>query len=394
MQWLEWLCCLVGERQYKRIAAGSGRSDSEFFLYFFYLKSKDAVMSAKITVQPSGHTFVMEEGETILEGALRSGLNMNYHCSNGSCGECKGRVISGELAECLHHDYVLSAADKAERRVLLCRARAGTDMTIEAGEAHGVEDIPVQTVETTVAKLEQPVEDIMILNLRTPRSSTLRFLAGQHVTLHVDGQNPRNKSIASCPCNGMMLQFHVHRTPGDPFSDFVFSGLKQRQKIRVEGPYGDFLLDEESVRPIIYIAFETGFAPVKSLIEHAIALEMPQPMQLYWIARSEQDHYMANYCRAWQDALDDFEFHSLVSAGSSPMVDSALAETGVPAGDLCSVEKGMLQAAAEVVADIDDISGYDVYVNGPENMLDQARAVLLQHGLSETRLFVDHVRRY
>lgn len=351
-------------------------------------------MSAKITIQPSGHQFVAEAGETILESALRAGLNMNYHCSNGSCGECKGRLLSGELAEVLHHDYVLSAQDKRDGKVLLCRARAATDLDIEAGEAHGVDDIPVQTLETQVAKLERPMEDVMVLHLRTPRSSTLRFLAGQHVTLHFDGMPPRNKSIASCPCNGMVLQFHVRRVAGDALSEYIFSQLKTRQKVRVEGPYGDFVLDEESERPLIFLAYETGFAPIKSLIEHAMALEQGQPMRLYWIARSEADHYLANYCRSWQDALDDFEFHSLVGVPHSPEVDAALQELGMDIDALPAVKRGMLQAAAQLVAEIPDLSAYDVYVNGPEAMLEPTRSLLRHHGLPETRMFVDHVRRF
>lgn len=351
-------------------------------------------MTARITVQPSGHEFVVEEGETLLEGALRSGLNMNYHCNSGSCGECRARVVSGQLGQRLHHDYVLSAVDKQNGVVLMCRTHAATDLVIEAGEAHGVEDIPEQSVETVVAKLERPVDDVMILHLRTPRSNTLRFLAGQYVTLHVGDLAPRSKSIASCPCNGMLLQFHVRRVAGDPFSDYVFNQLKPRQKIVVNGPYGHFQFDEESRRPVIFIAFETGFAPIKSLIEHAIALEQGQPMRLYWIAGCEADHYLSNYCRAWQDALDDFEFHSLVSRGPESWTSEGVQELEIPAETLGVVEQGMLQAAAQVVTEVPTLEDYDVYVNGAEAMLAPMRALLLRHGLPQDRLFIDHVRRH
>ncbi|HEY9150549.1 MAG: 2Fe-2S iron-sulfur cluster-binding protein [Gammaproteobacteria bacterium] len=351
-------------------------------------------MTAHITVQPSGHRFTVEEGETLLEGALRSGLNMNYHCNSGSCGECQARVLEGEPGRRLPHDHVLGETARQQGVVLLCRTHADTDLVIEAREAHGVEDIPQQAIDTQVAKLEQPVEDVMVLHLRTPRSRTLRFLAGQYVTLHIDGLAPRSKSIASCPCNGMMLQFHVRRVAGDPFSEHVFQHLKPRQKIRVEGPHGEFVWDENSRRPVIFIAFETGFAPIKSLIEHAIALEYDQPMRLYWIARDRDGHYLANHCRAWQDALDNFEYHPLVSHESPPWTDEVLEELALSMETLDPVARGMVQAAAQVVAELPALEGHDVYVNGAETLLSPLRGLLLRHGLPASRLFVDRVRRH
>lgn len=351
-------------------------------------------MTARVTVLPSGHRFSVEEGETLLEAALRSGLNLNYHCNSGSCGECRARVVTGQPGERLPHDFVLGEAARAQGVVLMCRTRAATDLVLEAREAHGVEDIPEQSLETQVMKLEQPVDDVMILHLRTPRTRTLRFLAGQHVTLHIDDIAPRSKSIASCPCNGMFLQFHVRRVPGDPFSEHVFNQLKPRQRLTVQGPYGNFLFDETSRRPVIFLAFETGFAPIKSLIEHAIALEYPAPMRLYWIAREPTGHYLANQCRAWRDALDDFQFHPLVSHASPPWTDEVLEELGHSIEGLGPVARGMVQAAAHVVAELPALEGQDVYLSGAGMRLEPLRDLLLRHGLPASRLFVDHLPRH
>jgi len=343
-------------------------------------------MTATIRLQPSGHRFTVEPGETLLEGALRSGLNVNYHCSNGSCGECAARLVSGQLGEVARHDYRLSEQDKANGGFLLCRATAGSDLVIETLEARGVEDIPLQEVVTQVSSIERPVDDVLVLQLRTPRSQTLRFLAGQHVTLRLGELEPRNKSIASCPCNGMVLQFHVWKVEGDPFSEYVFGNLKSREKVQVQGPYGNFVLDEESTRPIIFIAYETGFSPIKSLIEHAISLDLGQPVRLYWVMRNEQDHYMANFCRSWEEALDDFRFIRLsgVGGGVTQPGDSGLS----------APEQAMLKAAGRVVEDIPDLSGFDVYVNGAESMLEATRSLLLDHGMRQDRLFVDRIQRF
>ncbi|MCP4042957.1 MAG: hypothetical protein GY731_13530 [Gammaproteobacteria bacterium] len=68
-------------------------------------------------------------------------------------------------------------------------------------------------------------------------------------------------------------------------------------KVLVTGTFGEFTLDETSVRPLIFLAYETGFASIKSLIEHVIALELEQPLHLYWIAGKPGGHYMGNYCK-------------------------------------------------------------------------------------------------
>lgn len=344
-------------------------------------------MTATIKLRPSDHTFSVEADETLLEGALRSGLNVNYHCSNGSCGDCKAKLISGNLGSIAHHDYVINAGEKAQGCFLMCRAVADSDLVVETNEANSVDDIPEQELTAQVSRLELPIPDVAVVQLRTPRSQTLRFLAGQHMTVQFDGLEPRNKSLASCPCNGMVLQFHVRRIEGDPFSEYVFSTLKNRTKVQVKGPYGQFILDEQSSRPIVFIAYETGFSPIKSLIEHAISLDIPQSVRFYWVVRDGKQHYQENFCRSWQDALDDFHY--------SPLVAEALVDTA-DAGDIAlqTAQHSMLQAVLQLTADIPDLQDYDVYMNGPDEILESARKRLLAHGLPAPRLFVDHLRRF
>ena len=336
-------------------------------------------MTAKVQVLPSGHEFTVEPGESLLDAALRAGLSIHYSCNSGSCGDCRARRVSGDLGEVLHHDYALSERDRSDGHFLLCRATATSDLVLEVTEAHGVADVPHQQLSTQVCKLVRLSDDVMEIQVRTPRSKTLWFLAGQHIQLTIGDLAPRSKSIASCPCNGMMLQFHVRRVANDPFSEHVFSKLKLRDTVEIEGPFGSFVLDEDAARPIIFIAFETGFAPIKSLIEHAISLDIAQPIWLYWVARHAQGHYLANYCRAWHDALDAFEFVEI---------------SGDETGAMTAAEVAMARAAARIRADHADLSGFDVYVNGPDTLFAEISAVLLAQGLPSERLFIDRVQRF
>lgn len=326
------------------------------------------VMAASVRVLPSNHEFFLEGNDSILEAALRSGLALNYGCSNGNCGLCKARIVSGEVKKIRPHDYSLSAAEKAQGHALLCANTAITDLVIEAIEARGVHDIPLQEIDTRVKKLEQLNDDIVILSLQTPRSKRLRFLAGQHVVLGLSDGVGATYPIASCPCDDRNLQFHIHRFDGDAFSDHVFRRLKDADTVSIQGPQGAFVLQEESPRPILLIAYETGFAPIKSLIEHAMALDTAEHMHLYWLAERSEGHYLNNLCRSWADALDNFDYTPLVTPVTAKACEQVLAH--------------MPNKHCE-------LGDHDVYVAGPESLTNEAEFLLLDHGLPSAQLFIE-----
>lgn len=313
-------------------------------------------MAFRITVQPSGHRFAAEPSETLLEAGQRAGLNLNHGCANGSCGDCRARLVSGELAAARHADYRFSELEKQQGWVLMCCSRAATDVVVEAREAGRSAEVPEQRIAARVSRVERLQDDVLQLTLRTPRSRGLQFLAGQSVVLEFDGLRPKLLSIASCPCDSVQLRFHLRRRPGESFSDFVFDRLRKGMEVGVRGPYGDFTLDEESVRPLVFIAWESGFASVSSLIDHAIQKDENRSIDLYWLSAIPRGHYLSNYCRAWRDVLDDFRYHSidLEPAGSERIGD-------------------VVQRVVRVHSLLAD---HDYYLALPEPALDHARAML------------------
>ena len=345
-------------------------------------------MSFRVRLLPSGKEFSAEKTETVLEAALRSGIALKYNCNTGACGGCDGKVISGQVRAAIHHDFVLSETQKAQGTVLLCCAAAASDLELEVHEASGVEDIPLQRIATKTERLERLQDDTMILHLRTPRSQSLRFLAGQHLGLAIEGVPTRSKSLASCPCNAMHLQFHIRRVPGDPFSDYVFTQLKPQQTVMIEGPWGSFTLDEASRRPIIFVAYETGFAPIKSIIEHALALELDQPLHLYWMTHQPADHYLHNLCRSWLDALDNFKYTAL--SGEAASGESSWEASADPAAGL----RDMAAAGEAIVADYPDLAGYDVYLTAPDSATAEISSLLQRSGLPQAQLHLDVMKRY
>jgi len=303
----------------------------------------------------------------VLDAALRSGINLSYHCTTGSCGECKAKLLEGRVDDYRHYDFVISEAEKIANTVLLCSVSAASDLILEAHEAVNAGDIPLQNISVKIVKIDRVDERNLVLHLRTPRSKTLRFLAGQYVEVGISGGAKANFYIASCPCNGMVVQLHTQRDETD-FSRYAFQSLKVGDSLELNGPFGNFTLNEASRRPIVMIAENTGFAPLKSLIEHAIALDLPQSMQLFWMVGNGQVHYQDNYCRSWEDALDCFVYH--------PFKLQKLDDS-----------ENDYHAAASYILDRTPVeSEVDLYLAGSDKMIETCREAFVQKGTPASKI--------
>jgi CDP-4-dehydro-6-deoxyglucose reductase len=312
------------------------------------------VMSARVEVRPSGHEFYVEGNDTILEAALKAGIPLNYGCSNGNCGDCKVRLVSGQVKKSHPHDLVLKESEKAEGAFLMCSYTAVTDIVIEAGVA-GADDIPRQEIMTKVKWVEPLNDSMLALHLTTPRSRRLRFLAGQHVTLDAGGATGEYY-VASCPCDDRQLTLHIRRD-NSPFARKAFADLDKEDPVRLVGPSGRVVFNLGSRAPVIFVAWDDGFAPIKSLIQHAMSLEINEAMHLYWVAPNT-GQYRDNLCRSWADAYDNFVY------------------TPLPGGDVA-------ESVASIVAAHPDLSGHEVYAAGPEDFLAGLKQAMQARGLPE-----------
>ncbi len=332
------------------------------------------IIAAHVTVQPSGHDFFIDGPDSVLEGALRAGVPLNYGCSGGNCGLCKAKLISGQIKKTRSHDYVRTEADKRDGLFLMCCNTAVTDIVIEASVAGGVQDIPFQQIPATVKSITHLNQDMALLHLQTPRTDRLRFLAGQSVDLLLGKSLMAELAIASCPCDDRNILFHVHRIPGNLFSDYVFNRLKNHAVVDIEGPHGEFILHEKSTRPLCFVAFDTGFAPIKSLIEHAMSLEAAEAIHLYWIGSHESSIYLPNVGRAWGDALDNFHYSQMVA--------------GFDLANLCGKREEILKGLLQGMLDAHpDLTEGDIYIAGPEVACKTGEQFFLDLGLSKTRVF-------
>ena len=326
------------------------------------------LMTAHVRLLPSGHDFFVEGTSSILEAGLRAGLALNYACSNGNCGKCKARLITGEVKKVQQHDFTLSDEQKATGHFLMCCNAPVSDVIIEAIEASNTRDIPEQQISAKVKKIEFK-HDVALLHLRTPRTKRLRFLAGQHVTLTSATDMPASRlSISSCPCDDMNLHFQIPKSTDDAFTKHVFETLKVGDSIDIVGPLGEFVLDETSVHSLVFIAWNTGFAPIKSLIEHAMALDDAEHIHLFWITAKPDDRYLDNLCRSWQDALDNFHYHP---------IDADLLD------DNADTHKQALDIISQQLVNHAD---YDYYIAGQNSLITACSTMAKQLGVPATQL--------
>jgi CDP-4-dehydro-6-deoxyglucose reductase len=321
------------------------------------------IMSASVKIIPSGHEFLVDGTESILEAAVRSGLRISYGCTSGNCGQCKARLVSGEVYRIRDHDYVLSEREKQMGYLLTCSNTAVTDVQLEAAEAHSPADLPEQVIEAQIKKLEPQGEDLTLLQVQTPRTNTLRFMAGQRALLKLASGQQRELPIASCPCNGRNLSFSVRRGT-DAFGAALFDTACARQPITVVGPYGDFVLAENSTDPAVFIAIADGIAPIKSLIEHAVSIDSIEAFHLYWSVAAGDEHYHERWCRALRDSLDNFSFTPLIEATSPDLL--ALLE-----------------------ADLSDLPRVRFYVAGPTSEVNHFVSTLQAAGVPADRISSD-----
>ncbi|MCW1965914.1 CDP-6-deoxy-delta-3,4-glucoseen reductase [Polynucleobacter sp.] len=335
-------------------------------------------MSYQITLKSSGKQFTTNPDETILEAALRQGINLPYGCKNGACGSCKGKVVEGQVQHGQHSENALNKADETAGAILFCCAHPQSDLVIEAREVQGAGDIAIRKVPCRVNSINKPSTDVAILKLQLPAAERFQFLAGQYLEfLLKDGQR-RAYSIANAPDQEGPLELHIRHLPGGLFTDFVFGAitpaLKEKDILRFEGPLGSFFLREDSKKPIIFLAAGTGFAPIKSIIEQMQSKKIHRPIELYWGGRRPIDLYLNDLCKTWEKDIPNFKY--------IPVISDGLPE------DAWHGRTGFVHQA--VIDDHPNLKDFQVYACGAPVMVNAARNDFsAQCHLPEEEFFAD-----
>ena len=331
------------------------------------------VKSWSMAVHPDDRIVTVRVGETLLDAGLREGLPMPFDCRNGACGLCKCTLRHGEVKLLPHLESALSASERASGQTLLCCAEPLTEIEIEYLPLPGARAAPIRQHLARVTRLELLTSDVMRLDLQIDGGAALAFHAGQYINVVLGDGARRSFSFASAPHAATDIEMHVRRVEGGRFTPGVFTTLRVGDSLRIEGPLGAFTLREDSEKPILFVAGSTGFAPVKSMLEHAFHCGLRRDMVLYWGVRRRADLYLGALAEHWALAHANFKF--------VPVLSDAQAD------DRWSGRTGLVHEA--ILADFPDLSTHQVYACGSVPMVQAAQPAFAQRGLASDDCFSD-----
>lgn len=327
-----------------------------------------------VTVQPSGCSFHVADGETVLLAGIRQGINLPYGCKDGACGSCKCKMLSGSVVHGNHQSKALSPEEEANGYVLTCCATPQSDLVLESRQVTEAGALPIKKMPTRVSSMRKASDDVMVIQLQLPANDTFAYRAGQYVEFILRDGARRSYSMANAPHLGPGVELHIRHMPGGKFTDLVFGAMKEKEILRIEGPFGSFFLREDSDKPIILLASGTGFAPVKALIEHMQHQGTTRKVVLYWGARKPADLYMQDWVQTQLAVMPTLSFVPVVSDASD--------------GDAWSGRTGFVHRA--VMQDFPDMRAYQVYACGAPIVVESARTdFVAQCGLDPDEFFAD-----
>lgn len=319
------------------------------------------------TVQINDRTVTATPGETILQAALRGGVDFPNSCRVGGCGTCKCRLTGGKVKELTETGYLLTADEIDRGYILACQSVARSDVRLEVDLSPLTErGVAGKVVERT--KLTHDITRLVVA-LESP----IAYRAGQFANVAIEGLPGavRSYSFATPPSDDGRVEFFVRRVPGGAFSSYVDDYDVVGRSVRVDGPLGDFWL-RPSDAPLLLVAGGSGLAPILALLKEALARGVSRSVTLLFGARERRDLYatddIAAIAEEWQGA---FRFVPVLSDAK----DDA-SWTGA---------RGLVTDAIDELLE----DGAHAYLCGPPAMIDRAIERLKARGVDAANVHFD-----
>lgn len=315
----------------------------------------------QLTLPQIERRLTVAEGQTILEAALAAGVPYPHSCTAGRCAACKSKLHAGQVTLKTHTRFALTDEEKAQGLILACRAIPESDVSASwLGEAPADAASPPQGAE--VIGIEEMTHDIRRLALKLDDRARFRFTAGQYLKLTVEGAPARPYSMASRP-DEELIELHIRAVPGGRTSSLIMSTLKAGDRVSVEGAFGSAFFRDAHDGPMIAVAGGSGLAPIKSIVETALAAGRDAPITIYFGARAERDLYLVEHFRGLAARHGQVAYHAALSQEAAANCRSGLVSEAIAADQLL-------------------LAGAKAYVAGPPAMVDAVQAVLVAQGVA------------
>ncbi len=330
---------------------------------------------------------------------------------SGSCGMCKcevteggGSILPTELAH-------LTRKDKLSGKRLSCQLKVKDNLGIKIPESI----FGIKKVDATVVSNHNVATFIKELSIRP--EEPIDFKAGAYIQIDVPeydlcfkdfqieskfvsewkkynlleltskGIKPgfRAYSLANPPHDNEILMMNVRiatpppGTAGIPpgfGSSYVF-GLKPGDKVRVSGPYGDFMA-RDTENEMCFVGGGAGMAPLRSHILNQLdGVGSKRKISFWYGARSLKEMFYDDIFKDLEERHKNFTYH--VALSNPEEEDNWDGMTGFIHSHLCDA----------YLCSHEDPTEIEYYLCGPPPMINAILDALYNMGVEEDMIFYD-----
>jgi CDP-4-dehydro-6-deoxyglucose reductase len=328
-------------------------------------------MKVLASLANSDLSFSVAPDQSVLDAALEAGIRLPLGCNGGHCGTCRARLLHGEIHYPGGTPLGLSASEVAAGFVLLCHARARTDLSLDTVEIRDADTAVSQRLPGRIDRAERVSHDVLALFLRLPPAAGFVFEPGHYIDVLLPNGRRRRFSIASPPHDARLLELHVRHAPGGEFTDRLFAQDPRHMLLSIEGPLGRFVYRDVPGAPLLLVGGGTGLAPLKSILRHVIERDPRRDVTLYWGVRTERDLYAHAELEALARRAVNFRYRAVLSEP----------------GNEWPGPRGWVHEA--VLADLPRLDRHEIYVSGPPAMVAAVRQDFGRVGADLARLYSD-----
>ena len=335
-------------------------------------------MSYQLTIEPLGAIIDVEDGQTVLDAALRQGIYIPHACGHGLCGTCKVSVCSGDVDHGHANPFALMEFERDEGKTLACCCTLQSDVTIEADidEEPDAQVIPVRDFAATVTRIVTLTPTIKALHLALDKP--IHFQAGQYVQLEIPGlDESRAFSIANSPASVERtgeIELNVRIVAGGKGTGYLHNTLKEGERLRLTGPYGRFFVRRSVQRPMVFMAGGSGLSSPRSMILDLLEGGCTQPITLVYGQRSREELYYDTEFRALAARHPNFTYVPALSIEAE--------------GSDWAGARGFVHDAAKAHFGA-SFAGQQAYLCGPPPMVEACIGTLMQGRLFERNIYTE-----
>jgi CDP-4-dehydro-6-deoxyglucose reductase len=323
-----------------------------------------------IQMKPSGNLLFVEDGETVLQAAMRSGYEFPFSCGSATCGTCMGKVCDGNFTYDGVEPYALDIDARENGFALFCSVKPTSDMVIDIEDVYAPHFFPARKAEYQVSDFSILKDNVYQVFLM-PKKKALKYHAGQYLKIVCNDGVPLPFSIAGMYQGDGRVELQIKDIDDNPYTTEIVNKIKAREDLLLRGPYGTVRYYPELTLPILFMAGGTGIVPIKALIEKAMHTNPEQSLHLYWGGSKVEDLYLLETFAELAEKNKSFNF--------TPVLSKAAAGWDGAVGNL----------ADYIALQYQDMASFQVYISGATELVYAGLDAFTAKGVKPKLVFSD-----